>query len=132
MTEIPLWTPSAEQVAASGMTRFRITCETRAGRPLADSADLHAWSIEKPAAFWETVWDHCGVVGTRGVRALTSNGTMRGTRFFPDAELNFAENLLRTRGSADALVFRGEDKAESRWSWDDLRAMVSRLQQALV
>ena len=35
---------------------------------------------------------------------------MPGARFFPDARLNFAENLLRRTGDGDALVFRGEDK----------------------
>ncbi len=51
-------------------------------------------------------------------------------RFFPDARLNFAENLLPESGEGDAMIFRGEDKAEDRWSWDRLRNAVSRLQQA--
>ncbi len=38
---------------------------------------------------------------------------------------------MRRVGSDDALIFRGEDKVGYRLSWDDLRALVSRLQQAL-
>jgi acetoacetyl-CoA synthetase len=53
-----------------------------------------------------------------------------GGAVFPDAQLNFAENLLATTGAGDALVFRGEDKVRDRWSWDRLHQMVSRLQQA--
>src|SRR5690606_5253679 len=34
-------------------------------------------------------------------------------------------------GPDDAIVFRGEDKVEKRLSWDELHALVSRLQQAL-
>ena len=56
---------------------------------------------------------------------------MRETRFFPDARLNFSENLLRRMGADDAIVFRGEDKVERRLSWDELSALVSRLQQAM-
>ena len=57
---------------------------------------------------------------------------MPGASFFPDAKLNFAENLLKKSGAADAIVFRGEDKVERRLSWDELRALVSRLQQLFV
>src|SRR3546814_12285662 len=32
---------------------------------------------------------------------------------FPDARLNFAENLLRRDGDGDAIVFWGEDKVRS-------------------
>src|SRR5690606_17095421 len=54
---------------------------------------------------------------------------MPGASFFPDARLNFAENLLRKTGEEDAILFRGEDKVERRLSWDELRALVSRMQQ---
>ena len=56
---------------------------------------------------------------------------MPGARFFPDARLNFAENLLRRRDDGDAIVFRGEDGATRRLSWRALDDLVSRLQQAL-
>ncbi len=38
---------------------------------------------------------------------------MPGARFFPNASLNFAENLLRRNDGADAMVFRGEDKVRN-------------------
>jgi acetoacetyl-CoA synthetase len=76
------------------------------------------------------VWTYCGVIGEPGERVLIDRDDMLHARFFPDAELNFAENLLSRSGSEDALIFRGEDKVEARWSWDRLREEVSRLQQA--
>ena len=48
---------------------------------------------------------------------------------FPTPDINFAENLLKKSGGGDALVFRGEDKVERRMSWNELHALVSRLQQ---
>src|SRR5690606_33272077 len=80
-------------------------------------------------AFWPLVWDFCGLIGERGERVLVDGDRMPGARFFPDARLNFAENLLKKSGPSEALVFRGEDKVERVLSWDDLRALVSRLQQ---
>src|SRR4029079_19460064 len=93
--------------------------------------DLHRWSVEQRGTFWSLVWEFSGVVGERGDRVLVDGDRMPGARFFPDARLNFAENLLGMSGAGEAIVFRGEDKVVRRLTWDELRAMVSRLQQAL-
>ena len=103
----------------------------RHGLGLKTYRDLHAWSVADSAAFWDLIWDYCGVIGDKGARRLIDGGKMPGAQFFPDAKLNFAENLLRGEGQGDALVFRGEDKVSYRLTWDELRALVSRLQQAL-
>ena len=128
----PLWVPDPARVATSAMSRFRIAANGRFGLKLATYRELHAWSVMNPAEFWELVWDFCGVIGDKGERRLVDIGRMPGARFFPDAKLNFAENLLRRRSEATALVFRGEDKTERHMSFAELEALVSRLQQALV
>ena len=126
-----VWRPSPDFARDSGMNRFREFCEKRVSRTFADRAALHAWALEEPAAFWDAVWDFSKIVGDKGARVIEPAATFRETRFFPDARLNFAENLLAKRGSDDAIVFRSEDKVERRLSWDELRALASRLQQAL-
>jgi acetoacetyl-CoA synthetase len=133
VTAAPLWTPTPERVAAAGMTRFRRFVEDRTGLAFDDSVALHRWSIDEPAAFWDAVWDFCGVIGDKGDRAIENPGRMPGTRFFPDATLNVAETLLARAGpdEADAIVFRAEDRIARRLSWGRLKALVSRLQQAL-
>lgn len=130
-TQNPLWQPSAAQVQASPMTAFMRFCETRAGAPFADYDGFHHWSITERGPFWNAVWDYCGVVGEKGETALVDKGHMLEARFFPEAKLNFAENLLKEKGDGDALVFRGEDKVAYRWTWDELHQTVSRLQQAI-
>ncbi len=127
----PLWTPSREFIDQTPMKEFIDWCEQRFSKSFADYDAFHDWSISKRADFWTAVWDHCGVIGEKGARALIHGDRMLEARFFPDATLNFAENLLRNTGSGDALIFRGEDKAQSRMSFDQLRLLVSRLQQAL-
>jgi acetoacetyl-CoA synthetase len=130
--ETPLWTPSAERIASAPMTAFARTAGERAWRPFASYADLHRWSVDDREGFWSLVWDFCDVVGDKGERILADGDRMPGAAFFPDARLNFAENLLRRSGSDAAVVFRGEDKVERRLTWNDLRALVSRLQQLFV
>ena len=128
--ERPLWQPSADILERSPMALFMKACAARSGRAFATYDDLHAWSVEERADFWNAVWDDCGVIGEKGGTLLENGDRMLEARFFPEATLNFAENLLRTEGPGDAIVFRGEDKVSCRWSWDELRSRVSRLQQA--
>ncbi|WP_421565353.1 acetoacetate--CoA ligase [Ochrobactrum sp. EDr1-4] len=128
----PLWQPDANRIAASGLEHFRVQAEECAGRKLADYQALHRWSIEDRAAFWTLIWDFCDVIGERGDTALIDSGHMREAKFFPDAKLNFAENLLRHKGEGEAIIFRGEDKVERRLTWDDLHALVSKLQQFML
>ena len=112
------------------MTAFRRRAAIVTGQDLADFASLHRWSIEAPQAFWSLLWDFCGVIGDKGSALMTGAGKMPGAAFFADARLNYAQNLLRRNDGADAIVFRGEDKVEARWSWSELNAEVSRMQQA--
>lgn len=126
----PLWSPSQEAQQKTALFRFIDWCAARYGESFANYDAFYAWSIAEREAFWSAVWDYCGVKGERGERSLVDGDDMLAARFFPDATLNFAENLLAGTGTGDALVFRGEDKASDRWSWDRLHAEVSRLQQA--
>ncbi len=129
--DTPLWRPSPERVAKTQVMAFIAEANQRHGLALTTYRDLHALSVAQPAEFWDLIWDFCGVIGDKGARRLVDGGKMPGAQFFPDAKLNFAENLLRGQGAADAVIFRGEDKASYKLTWDELRALVSRLQQAL-
>jgi len=130
--EKPLWKPSEARVAASQMTAFRAAANERHSVALKNYRDLHAWSVENRAAFWDLLWDFCGVIGEKGARHLADGDKMPGAKFFPDAKLNYAENLLRRHDSGTAILFRGEDKALRRFSYAELDELVSRLQQALI
>ncbi len=125
----PLWSPSFEEIQRSPMMAFMQEASKQSGRTITSYEQLHDWSVTDREGFWKLVWQFCGVVGEQGERVLVDGDRMPGASFFPDARLNFAENLLRKNGPSDALVFRGEDKVERRVSWDELRAMVSQLQQ---
>ncbi|MEW9807742.1 acetoacetate--CoA ligase [Mesorhizobium sp. ZMM04-5] len=130
--DAPLWTPTPDRIAGAPLTAFAAAASARTGRSLASYDALHRWSVEERADFWNLVWDFCGVVGVKGARLLVDADSMPGAAFFPDARLNFAENLLSRRGPSDAIVFKGEDKVLRRLSWDELHALVSRLQQLFI
>ncbi|SMH40445.1 acetoacetate--CoA ligase [Maritimibacter sp. HL-12] len=131
----PLWTPSQDRIDASEIARFNAALMALEGEVFESGAELRDWAGANREAFWSAIWDVYGVIGDKGEAPFISGEGMLGERFFPGARLNFAENLLRMGSDrdpeAEALVFRGEDKAEARWTWGALEAHVSRLQQAL-
>ncbi len=128
----PLWQPSAERVAAANLTAFMAKLKADWGFEARDYAGVYDFSCREIEKFNLSLWDYAGVIAeARGETVLADPGKMPGARFFPDARLNFAENLLRRRGPGDALVFWGEDKVKRRLSWHELYAEVSRLAQAL-
>jgi len=133
-TETMLWQPSAERIARANITEFARRAAGVAGRPFPDYASLWRWSTDEREAFWRALWDYAGVVGERGERTVVNPTQMPGARWFPDARLNFAENLLTRRAAddaGDALVFRGEDKLVRRVSHSELVANASRIASAL-
>ena len=134
MTE-PLWRPSPERIAQANLTAFASRVGAKHGVTLPDYSALYTWSVEHPETFWRELWSYANVIGDPGARTLVDGDRMPGTRFFPDARLNYAENLLvgrAERGNDDALVFWGEDKVKRRVSNAELIAQVSRVARALV
>ena len=128
----PLWQPSQERIAAANLTAFMRYVRGEYGVAAADYPQLYAWSIDDLERFWHAVWSFCGVIAaTRGDVILTDRDKMPGARWFPDAQLNFAENVLRRRDRAIAIVFWGEDKVRSRVTYAELHAETSRFAQAL-
>ncbi|WP_114153076.1 acetoacetate--CoA ligase [Chromobacterium haemolyticum] len=129
--DTPIWIPSAGRLAGAHLTAFTKLAELAYDRKLNGYAELWRASVADPARFWSLVWDYCGVIGDKGSTALSDGDNMLAARFFPEARLSYAENLLRRDDDGDALVFWGEDKLQRRWSWRELRAQVSLLQQAM-
>jgi acetoacetyl-CoA synthetase len=122
--EPPLWTPSPDRIERARITQFMRHVRDRCDDSLADYASLYHFSISRPLEFWKCVWDFCGIIGYPGERVAIHMDRMPGAQFFPDARLNFAENVLRQRGSGAAIVFNGENQRQRTISHDDLREQV--------
>jgi acetoacetyl-CoA synthetase len=127
----PIWTPSAGRIDGAVITRFARELAGRAGLEIRGYDELYRYSIDRPAEFWSAVWDFCGVrASERGREVVRHLDRMPGAEFFPDARLNFAENLLRRRDERDALVFQGEGRVRRRMTFRELYDAVSRMAQA--
>ncbi|MBS1262807.1 MAG: Acetyl-coenzyme A synthetase [Calditrichaeota bacterium] len=127
-----MWKPDPDRVAQANMTAFRKHVNNRHGLDLADYKQLYDWSVNEPAEFWHDVAEYAGVIFRRPPdRMFTPGPTMRESRFFTGATLNFAENLLRRRDDHSAIVFRNEAGHRAQWSYHELYGEVSRVAQGL-
>ena len=132
MADRPLWQPSPERLRDANLTRFAAHVAKEWGPKLEGYDAIYDWSVAEPEKFWQSIWSFCGVkASAKGTRVLVDGDKMPGAKFFPDARLNFAENLLRKTGSGDSIVFWGEDKVKRRLSWDELNDAVARFAEGL-
>ncbi|HEX5612832.1 MAG TPA: AMP-binding protein, partial [Burkholderiales bacterium] len=128
----PIWQPTKDQIENAQITQFARHCARRYRRELGTYEELWRWSIEQPEEFWNELWDWCGVIASKkGSTVLVDGDRMPGAKWFPEARLNFAENLLRRGDLGDAFVFWDETGFRRRISYSDLSSNVSRAVQAL-
>jgi acetoacetyl-CoA synthetase len=130
MTE-PLWSPGPVRRQTANLSRFIDLARRELDPGIFEYRDLHRYSIEHPAGFWRAVWDFCGIIGKPGATVLENAGQMPGARWFPHARLNFAENLLRRRDDAPAIIFRSETGENAEYSFSELYTMVAQTAAAL-
>jgi len=123
-----LWQPSKERRTQSNMFRFMNFINKRHGRDLEEYEPLHQWSIENIPDFWAAMWEFAGIIASTPYSEVVDDlGKMPGARWFIDARLNFAENLLRHRDDQIALIFKGEARDSVRMTYRQLYSEVARV-----
>ena len=126
-----LWQASPERIAGTHLTAFVRDINARFKLGGEDYGRLWQWSVTEREAFWSALWDFAGVLGEKGGTVMEDGDRMPGARWFPQARLNFARNLLRSRDDTDAIVFWGEDKVKRRLSHGELYRQVAHLAASL-
>ncbi|HEY4638094.1 MAG TPA: AMP-binding protein, partial [Burkholderiales bacterium] len=128
----PMWQPSEEAIEHAQLTQFARHAVRKYRLDLNTYADFYRWTVDNPEQFWSEVWEWCGVKASRkGATVLVDGDKMPGAKWFPEARLNFAENLLRRGDRGDAFAFWDERGLQRRVSYSDLTSDVSRAAQAL-
>lgn len=128
----PLWHPSAERAGQARITAYRQDIERTLGLSLPDSTALWHWSISHLGPFWDSIWRHFDVAGTRGDGPALTQATMPGAVWFPGATLNFASQALRHAPSElPAIIACNEAGDQVEISWAELAARVASLAATL-
>lgn len=95
-------------------------------------AALWRWSVDEPAAFWETVWAYFSVINHAPYQDVLSGLQMPGARWFEGARLNYAEHIFRKANDANpAILFQNERQALTEISWKTLKQQTATLAQFL-
>ncbi len=128
----PIWSPTEKAIEQAQLTQFARHIVRKYKLELNTYPAFYQWTIDNPEEFWSEVWDWCGVVASKkGSTVLVDGDKMPGAKWFPEARLNFAENLLKRGDQGDAFVFWDERGFQRRLSYSHLTSDVSRAAQAL-
>lgn len=128
----PLWVPSEERKRDANITCFINQVNARYKLNLASYSDLYHWSVNNLSDFWQAVWDFVEIKASKKYDAVVTDlSAFPGARWFPGAQLNFAENLLRYRDDHLAFIFKGETQITKRMTYAELHDSVARLAHSL-
>lgn len=126
-----LWSPTEQQKRSTALWRFAEGTRHLHGAAADDYSALHGWSVREPEAFYTELWDFLDIVGEKGERSFKAGASIRKAQFYPGARLNYAENLLRYRSDALAIIAHRDDGTRRTITQRVLYDEVSRLEQAL-
>ena len=103
-----LWQP--QEIEKTQIYQFSVYLDDQHGFDWGgDYERLWQWSVDYPELFWSSLWDWHGIIGDKGKRLLADANKMPGAQFFPDAQINYAENMLRDADDSPAFIAYGED-----------------------
>ncbi len=123
--ESMLWTPDASRIKSTEISAFISYVNKKCGLLIEAYDQLYQWSISEKEAFWSCYWDFAGIVGEKGDRILIDGNDIENAVWFPDARLNYAENLLQTYSNEIAIYFKAENKRDSSLTYQQLHDQVS-------
>ncbi|MBR9789185.1 MAG: acetoacetate--CoA ligase [Vibrionaceae bacterium] len=135
-----LWQPSESRIEEANITQF-IDHINRQGNDIKSYAELHQWSLDHSEQFWREVWLFCDVIGNSGdtVKCQAESKWQqsvpnRDASWFPDAQINYAENLLSFayhNPNDIAIWFENERGERQTYTWQALCDEVSSIQRWL-
>ncbi len=127
-----LWSPTHETVRNSLLSQFTNEVADQGAGSFDDYDALHQWSVENPADFWAAYWDFAELKASqKGDIAVKDLDRFPGASWFPEAKLNYAENLLSTRSSKTAFVSILENGERKSISYEELYLEANNLQSFL-
>lgn len=122
-----MWAPSPDDASRTHLNAFM----EQTGHDRYET--LHRWSVACPGDFWSALWSYADVVGERGSIPFVRDEQhpMTGSRFFPEASVNLAENLLRGADHEVVVIEADETGPRAQVTRSALRTEVARAQQVL-
>jgi len=123
-----IWKPSSDRIKSSRMHSFLKEASAKRGF-LPDWSHLYQWSIDKPEEFWSDTADFTKLIWHTRKGEVLSSEDMVEARWFPQSQLNYAENLLMPikYRSQPVLISYAEGAERRTWTGQQLWNDVARL-----
>lgn len=124
------WSPKPDAFKQSALAKFAI----ENGFDPNDYDTLHRWSVGDLGGFWSALWDFVDVIGDKGETFFVADESawMTKAKFFPQAKLNLAENLLRGNESSIVAYYVNENHEQKTITRGELRAQVAKAANGLI
>lgn len=127
----PIWTPSSERIAQSNLQKYFSFLEVNYKLRFSDFSELYNWSVREIEKFWKSIWEFSGIIHSKKYSAIYEGTEIWNCRWFPGAEINFAENLLRFNDDRIAIISERENYPAVRISYKELNLLVAKVAASL-
>ncbi|WP_315126243.1 acetoacetate--CoA ligase [Comamonas antarctica] len=124
MSKLPAYLPQ--------IRRYQDWLAERHGLRFADYDALWRWSVTELDTFWQSIWDYCDLQSPTPHTAVLARNVMPGAEWFPGAQVNYTQQVLRHTEAAaaagmPAVISRNEQGLHRELSWPELRRQVAAL-----
>ena len=122
----PTWQPDPLAVTRSRIAEFTRQVEQRHRTNLPDYDALWQWSVDNLPEFWSAVWDFFEIRASAQAATVLDSMQMPGARWFTGAELNYVDNVFRSRDPQRAAIIEiTEDGRTEELTWGELQRRVA-------
>ena len=124
----PLWKPSQKLKQDSILQDF---CNFINFKSSSNFKEVWQWSVKNPEEFWSKFWDYSKIIGDKGSEIIKKEKIFNKSKFFPEAKLNYAENILKKKSNDIAINFLSEKGFEEHITWSNLYEKVCKFSNYL-
>jgi acetoacetyl-CoA synthetase len=122
-----LWEPTAAQREGATITRYMAWLAEARDLRFDSYEALRQWSVADLEGFWSSIWEFFDVHATTPAERTLGSREMPGAEWFPGAELNYAEHVLRAAHELGPAVIHSSELRElAEISWGELAHDVAR------
>jgi acetoacetyl-CoA synthetase len=129
-----LWEPSDEFKENARISAYMEWLKDEKDLSFGDYNELWEWSVTDLEGFWASVWEYCGIKASKPYERVLGKRGMPGAEWFPGAELNYAEYVLRHvayRPDEPAILHQSEVRSLGEVSWGELQEKTAALAAGL-
>lgn len=132
MSKQPIWKPSQSGIDNLNITKFQHYINQKFAMNINDYQQLHRFSINETAKFWQSVVDFCEIDFIQPATSVVTYGEhMLDSRWFINGKLNYAQNILKYNNTKTAIEFENENGVYSSITYNQLYTKVAKLQYFL-